>query len=495
MKFSIITIRSIFLIFLISSFSCPANSKQISSSEVNSSSTETQTWIVPTGLVDNDESKASENTQAINSALLQGNTLIPKGIYYISDAIRIPSFRKLHSKSGIIRAKNGFPANGKGDDTDALLMTIDSNPITSNIEISGLEVDGNSPNQRKFKLIYFKNISNSKIYNNILHGASQDTAIMVHKADGVSITGNRVYDNPVGDGINIYYGSQNVLIADNLCFGNYIGIESEGRNGNDHINFRNSGIIITNNITRLNLGHGILVCWNDNAIISNNSSTANSGYGINSLGNTKTIINSNNLALNGTNGNYPADLGITSEIFTDIESKNSDITVASNTIGSSLNIGVKIDNSKKVNISNNNIKSAINSINIGGTNIDLTIHSNVLFSSTPINGTLLIVSNINGLFVTDNIFNGPVNINSIGLRILGDSLCNYTNFRISGNYFNSFDYGLLFTDGTILSRGMITTNIFSGIRQKDIIGNPSIQNATFSNNLFDKGPDSTFPLN
>lgn len=453
-------------------------------------------WIVPSNLVSNDPNYADQNSTTINQSLLSGHVFLPLGTYYISKTVLIPSFRKLTSNGAILKATSSF--NPTSPETPSLIMG--SGDYCSNISISRIEIDGSD--YRKtinptlyFKLIYLKNITNSKIENNILHGSNQ-TALMVDHGDGVTISDNFAYDN-IGDGIDAYGGSQNIIITNNICQNNQIGIEAEGVAPN----YRTNGIIINNNITRLNACHGILVRSCDNIIVSNNSAVANDGYGVHTLGSTHVSILNNNISFNGhNNSNYPADIGITSEGLpnSNPEAKNSNIIISNNIIGPSLNTGIQIDKSSSVSVTNNIITSNINSIAIGSSdgdnNLELKILNNTLSTSTNSDGVLLIISDIDGLVIRGNTIKNAATQASIGLRILGNHNT-IKNFNISENNFKNFDYGVLFTDGLTLSRGIITSNEFSNINTKDFIGIPTIVNSViFSSTIFDKGPDSQFPL-
>ena len=86
-------------------------------------------------------------------------------------------------------------------------------------------------------------------------------------------------------------GAKAVQVLNNAISDNTeIGIESEGRNGTNYTNYRNSSITVTGNVITgatepgRPSDHSILADWTDSAAISSNQCTNNNHNGIEILG-------------------------------------------------------------------------------------------------------------------------------------------------------------------------------------------------------------------
>ena len=265
-----------------------------------------------------DPANASVNTTAINAALAHasntGDTVLLNGVYYVNGQIKPKSGESLiaGTAGGIIKAVPNL-----SPPTSGYLVDVSGK---SGFTMDGIELDGNRANQTQDVAHTYGGIlvtgsigvtiQNSKIhdFNGQTTGAATGNGVRTNISSNILISNNQIYSNN-GCGINLYYSSTGIQVLNNTISDNTeIGIESEGRNGTNYTNYRNSSITLTGNtITgtteagRLS-DHCILADWTDSAAISSNQCTNNNHNGIEILGCNNAVVSGNYCAYNGDVG-------------------------------------------------------------------------------------------------------------------------------------------------------------------------------------------------
>jgi len=433
----------------------------------------------------------NDDTQAIKNAINACDIVhFPTGTYMVSSTIAIPSQKTLTGfKGSIIKAVNDNAIS------DAILKN--QNWLGGNdawITLDGLEVDGNNGNQNKhtgndYKAIWFNNISNFKIQQCTVHNAYGQTGsgVFVQNALNGDISHNSVYDNG-GDGIQVYYGSSFIIVADNLVVNNsQIGIESEGRNGSNYSDYKNSNINIVGNICQSNVDHNILIDWTDNSNIANNVCAGSLHNGIELLGTSGITVTSNIVHSNGDNNSW-ADISVTAESFAE-NGRNRYITITGNQLGSSLYNSIKIDTAQNIGITNNNSVSKNRGIVIGSSSKGVRIESNYISSKYE---GIRAESNLETATITGNhIETNTADGNGIlfaSEKIIIDHL------EISNNSFINNSYGIYGLKDVELKNGQIKNNIFINSKNKDLGGAPGgyiiLSSILVEGNIFEKGIQS-----
>jgi len=430
----------------------------------------------------------SDDTQAIKSAINACDILhFPSGTYMVSSTIVIPSNKTLiGAKGSILKAVNDNAIS------DAIIKN--QNWLKGNdawITIDGLEIDGNNGKQDKhigndYKGIWFKNVSNFKIQQCIVHNCYGQTGsgVFVQNASNGDISHNSVYDNG-GDGIQVYYGSSFIIIANNLVVNNkQIGIESEGRNGINYIDYRNTNMNIIGNICKSNIDHNILIGWTDNSNIANNVCTGSLHNGIELLGSKSISVTSNVVHSNGDNNNW-ADINVTAESFNE-NGRNKYITLTGNQLGNSLYNSIKVDTSYNIVITNNNSLSQSNGIIIGSSSAGIMIESNYIASKYA---GIKIESSIDKITIIGNQIETNISNGNGIFFALANIIIDH--IEISNNSFVNNYYGIYSFNNAELKNGQITNNKFINSKAKDLAGTSegyvTLSSLFVDGNIFEKG--------
>ncbi|MBN2291277.1 MAG: right-handed parallel beta-helix repeat-containing protein [Pirellulales bacterium] len=323
-----------------------------------------------------DPALAGTNVTALNAACAAvGKSPLAislSGVYYINGKI-FP-----RSRSRLIAQKHGgfkaipnlvIPAG-------EYLVEINGQ---SDVILDGIEINGNRANQPQDRAHTFGGIlviksdrctiKNSKVHdcNGPTAGGALGNGIRTLKATDILICKNQLYSNN-GCGINLYFSSHNIRVLNNKIWNNTeIGIESEGRNGGDYKNYRNSEITIADNDisgkTEPNRpdDHSILVDWTDNVVISGNRCQKNNHNGIEILGSHKVDVARNYCAANGDVGppRYTwAGVRVGAEGFGE-DGRSYDVTIRDNQIVGS-QFGIYIDTASRVTVRGNKISGTPN---------------------------------------------------------------------------------------------------------------------------------------
>lgn len=381
------------------------------------------------GAVTGDISYAGSNVTAINAALNAarntGGRVVLNGLYYVNGRINGQSGVTLTvgEAGGTIKAVPNL-----SQPSDKFLVRVSGQ---TGFIIDGVELDGNRTNQPQdashaFGGVLLKNstqctIKNSKVhdFNGQTTGGATGNGIMTMEASGILISGNQIHSNN-GCGINLNYSSSNIQAINNTIWNNTeIGIESEGRNGSNYADYRNSSITINSNVIsgqtesgRLS-DHGILMDWTDGAVINANRCTNNNHNGIEILGSTKTTVYRNTLAYNGDIGApYTwAGIRVAAEGFGE-NGRSYDTTISENHITGS-QYGIYVDTATRTVASGNTIDSTANAaLTVGaiGANTVTLIEPNNYALGTIVNGGTLLVNNTSG----SGAGSGPMTINAGG---------------------------------------------------------------------------------
>jgi len=320
-----------------------------------------------------DPAYARTNVWAINAALMSVSnahlTVALTGTYYIDN--------KLFPQSGSTLA---------GPGTVKAIPNLSIPPHNYLIEIrgqtdvtiDGLGVDGNRSKQAQdaphtYGGIYVKGSSrcivkrcNVHDCNGPLNGGGCGNGIRTQAASDVLLSENRIYSNN-GCGINIYFSSKRIQAVQNTLYDNTeIGIESEGRNGKNYTDNRNSEICLLNNAisgrsepTRRE-DHSVLIDWTDNATILTNQCQKSRSNGIEILGCHTVLIAGNTCEhIGGSDLKHPwAGIRVTAERFGE-DGRSSDVSIFDNAVTHSLH-GIYLDTVDRVTVGRNAISDTLN---------------------------------------------------------------------------------------------------------------------------------------
>ena len=241
-------------------------------------------------------------------------------------------------------------------------------------------------------------IENSKIhdFNGQTTGGATGNGIRTNASSSILISNNQIYSNN-GCGINLYYSSTGVQVLNNTISDNTeIGIESEGRNGTNYTNYRNSSITLTGNVItgateagRLS-DHCVLADWTDGAAISSNQCTNNNHNGIEILGCNNAVVSGNYCANNGDVGApYTwAGVSVTAEGY-GTNGRSSNTTINNNQIVGS-QYGIYLDTGTGTVASGNTISGTPNSaLTIGAVGGTITTMLTLSGPNTYAGGTIV----------------------------------------------------------------------------------------------------------
>lgn len=327
-------------------------------------------WWGATG--NGDPASAKANVEAINAALAAvvntRLTVALEGTYVID---------------GKILPRSGSTLRGPG--TAKAIPHLALPPHSYLIEIrgqtdvtvEGVGVDGNRLNQAQDAAHTFGGIfvvesarcivQNCNVHdcNGPLAGGGCGNGIRTHKASDVLIAGNTIASNN-GCGINLYFSSKRIQAVRNTILNNTeIGIESEGRNGTNYSDFRNTDILLFDNDICGHTepdrreDHGILVDWTDEATVLSNRCKMSRSNGIEILGCRAVVIAGNRCEnFGGTKPTDPwAAIRVTAERYGE-DGRSSNVSIFGNTLTRSLH-GVYLDAADNVVVGKNAITEVL----------------------------------------------------------------------------------------------------------------------------------------
>ncbi len=461
---------------------------------------------------DNQTTSATINVTAINAALAVANgTLLPvslTGTYYINGQITPGSNSKLISDgSGVLKAVPSISGIAAGD----YLISVNGQ---TNFNIDRVEVDGNRTNQTQdsghaFGGVIFLNSTNCAITNSRVHdmngqltGGAVGNGIRTWQSGNILIANNAIYSNN-GCGMNLFFSSANITVIGNRIWNNTeIGIESEGRNGTDYTNYRNSQLTIANNhilgksdVSRLD-DHSILLDWTDSSTITGNFCGYNNHNGIEVLGAHEITITGNMCVNNGDTG-APyiwAGIKVTAEGFGE-SGRCMNITVTGNQVSTS-QYGIHIDTAYYVIVNGNNVTAVPNSaMRLDGGNYELNITNNDLTSTADT--ILLNNTDITHVAISGNKIRSSAPYN--GILYFTDNVNTRTmsDFRITDNMFIGNNNGIFCFKFANFTNGQITRNTFNAITAADLNGDagnpPTFSHVYVGENTYNQGPGAYFP--
>jgi len=435
-----------------------------------------------------------DDTAQIQNAINSCNVVyFPTGTYLVSGTISVPSNRTLIGEIGsIIKAVD--------DNSISNSIFKNENWLSGNdnwISIIGIEINGNKGNQigeHDYKGIWFNNVDNFKIQRCIVYNcygygdpvSGTGSAIFVQNATQGDISNNSVYDNG-GNGILVYYGSSFIIVANNLVINNsQIGIESEGRNGSNYADYRNSNINIIGNICRSNKDHNILVDWTDNTNIANNVCTGSLHNGIELLGSHEISVTNNIVHSNGDNNSW-ADIKVTAQEYGE-NGRNQNITITGNTLGVSLYNSLIIDTTYNILVNGNIMLSQYKGVVINTASAALNITSNRIAARYE---GIKIGSSIDTIIINNN-FLETNTVDGNGILCVPDSII-IDRVEISNNTFiNNFN-GIYCFPNVEFKNGHLTNNTFRNSNNKDLCGDPGgviLSSIFVEGNSFEKGVEN-----
>lgn len=322
------------------------------------------------GATGNDKpASAKTNAVAINAALAAvGNSHLAvslSGTYYIND--------RLLPRSGSTLTAEG---NGAVKVVPAFSPPPDYHMIEvlgqQDVAIDGIEVDGNRTNQTQdaahtYGGVFFKDssrciVKNCRVHdcNGPLTGGACGNGVRTHVATDITIADNVIHSNN-GCGVNLYFSSKRIQVSGNTIRNNTeIGIESEGRNGTNYRDNRNSAITIRNNdiagstVPNRIADHSILIDWTDDAVVAANQCRASPHNGVEILGCHNVMIAENHCDRIGCNSPHAwAGIHVTAEAFGQ-DGRSSNVTICKNTIVGSQH-GIRLDTADHISVVGNRI--------------------------------------------------------------------------------------------------------------------------------------------
>jgi len=243
----------------------------------------------------------------------------------------------------------------------------------TDVTVEGVGVDGNRLNQAQDAAHTFGGIfvvestrcivkkCNVHDCNGPVTGGGCGNGIRTHKASDVLIADNTITSNN-GCGINIYFSSKRIQAVRNTILNNTeIGIESEGRNGTNYADFRNTDILLFDNDISGHTesdrreDHGILVDWTDETTVLSNRCKMSRSNGIEILGCRDVVIAGNRCENFG--GKRPTDpwaaIRVTAERYGK-DGRSSNVSIFGNTVTQSLH-GIYLDAADNVVVGKNTI--------------------------------------------------------------------------------------------------------------------------------------------
>jgi len=415
-------------------------------------------------------SSAAANTAAILAMASSSNASIDlsPGVYYIDGQIGTTASNvSFEGNKTTIRAIPSCTLSG-----GSYLMGVTG----SNVTINNIEFDGNKANQPTNQfggVIFWQSskgctLSNCSVHGfpGVLTGGAIGNGVRVSIASDIKILNNRIYNNN-GCGINLLQSCINVLIDGNTILDNTEqGIESEGRNGTDYVNYRNRFITITHNyidglvdVSRPS-NQNVLVDWSDYVSVSNNICAGTKGQNIEILGSTNVLV-SGNTCINGKNGG----ITVTAEAY-GTNGFNSNITISNNTITQTsatyAGNGINLDSSSSTIISGNNIKLLVNHAmrltdNLNNTSINDNIFQTATLGSGSY-GISVYTSLIIGLDITNNKFLST----QTGIVFDAASAGAVREFIVDENRFTGNNVGIAATTSVQFVTGSFSRNMFKG---------------------------------
>jgi len=246
------------------------------------------------------------------------------------------------------------------------------------VTVDGVGVDGNRSQQAQdaphtYGGIYVKDSTQCVVKKCTVHdcngpfnGGGCGNGIRTQFSSDVLLAENRIHSNN-GCGINIYFSSKKIRAVKNTLYNNTeIGIESEGRNGKNYTDNRNSEICLLGNVISgrsepdRREDHSILIDWTDNATILTNQCQKSRSNGIEILGCRKVLIAGNTCDnIGGSTLSDPwAGIRITAERFGE-DGRSSDVSISDNAVTRSLH-GIYLDTVDRVTVGRNSITETLN---------------------------------------------------------------------------------------------------------------------------------------
>ncbi len=315
-----------------------------------------------------DPANAKVNVAAINAALAAvSNTLLAVSLEgtYVIDSKILPRSGSTLQGPGTVKAipHLALPPH-------SYLIEVRGQ---TEVTIDGVGVDGNRLNQKQDAAHTFGGIfvvesarcivkkCNVHDCNGPVTGGGCGNGIRTHKASDVLIADNTIASNN-GCGINIYFSSKRIQAVRNTILNNTeIGIESEGRNGTNYADFRNTDILLFDNDISGHTesdrreDHGILIDWTDETTVLSNRCKISRSNGIEILGCREVVIVGNHCENFG--GKRPTDpwaaVRVTAERYGK-DGRSSNVSIFGNTLTQSLH-GIYLDAVDNVVVGKNTI--------------------------------------------------------------------------------------------------------------------------------------------